>query len=147
MAHIDWLESHYCHIDIIDEQHIHILKLINQLDDTLSSRDREKVGHVLNQIVSTIISHFEFEEELMAASGYGHLKAHKRLHDRFAEKLLSFAQRYDNGECIVEEFHPFLQEWFRHHIEEDKDYCLSAAAEMNAGQTKKKGWFARTFGS
>lgn len=152
MARIEWLDSHYCNIDTIDEQHINILKLINELDQAAANRDREKVGHVLNDIVATIISHFEFEEELMSASGYGHLKAHKKLHDRFVEKLVNFAQRYDAGECIIDEFHPFLQEWFHRHIEEDRDYCLSAAAEMNASTEKEKsekdkGWFARTFGS
>lgn len=146
MAHIDWLDSYNFHIDIIDEQHIGILNLINQLDDAVGSRCREKVGPVLNEIVAAITSHFEFEEELMSASGYGHLGAHKKLHDRFIGRLVDFAQRYDSGECIIEEFHPFLQVWFGRHMEEDKDFCLNAAAEMNAPQKRKKGWFGRTFG-
>lgn len=146
MAHIDWLDNHYCNIDTIDEQHINILKFINQLDDAATARDRERVGRILSTLLAAIMSHFEFEEELMGASGYGHLKAHKKLHDRFVAKLAEFSQRYDNGDCIIDDFLPFLQEWFHHHIEEDKDYCLSAAAEMNAPLKKKKGWFARTFG-
>lgn len=146
MAHIDWLDRYQCNIDIIDEQHLNILKLINELDDVITDRNREVVGQLLSEIITTVISHFEFEEELMAASGFGHLKAHKKLHDRSVEKLVNFSQRYDTGECIIEEFHPFLQEWFTHHMDEDKDYCVSAAAEMNAPQNKKKGWFDRTFG-
>lgn len=146
MAYIEWLDRYNCHIDTIDGQHREIFNLINQLADAAADRDREVVGRLLSEIISIVIRHFEFEEQLMDASGFGHLNAHKKLHNRSVEKLLTFSQRFDAGECIIEEFHPFLSEWFAHHMEDDKDYCVNAAAEMNAAPGKKKGWFARTFG-
>ena len=145
MAHLEWLPSYTCNIEIIDEQHMHILELINQLDDLIPTKDRSAVGQVLNDLVSTIINHFEFEEELMGKSGYGHLKAHTTLHNRFTAKLVAYTQQYDTGECIIDAIHPFLVKWFPYHIEEDKDYCSDVAAEMNPEQNKK-GWFSRTFG-
>lgn len=146
MTHIQWRDSYNFHIDSIDEQHREIVRQINALDDAVAGRDREAVGRVLNALVSCVITHFEFEEELMAASGHGFLKAHKRLHDRFIERLLDYSHRFDRGECIIEEFHPFLLDWFARHIEEDKDYGISAAAEMNAPAAPKKGWLSRAFG-
>ncbi len=146
MAHIEWRESYTCGIELIDDQHKEIISLVNRVDDAVATRDREEVGRVLNRLVSVVINHFEFEEELMAQSGYGFLKAHKKLHDRFIEKLVTFTQRYDAGECIVEEVRPFLESWIEHHIDEDRDYCEDVAAEMNAPAQQKKGWFARTFG-
>lgn len=147
MARIEWNESYTCNIELIDEQHREILGFINQLDDAITQRDRDTVGLILNDMVSAIINHFEFEEELMAQSGYGHLNAHKKLHDRFIEKLTQYTQRYDSGECIVEEIQPFLVTWFPHHTDEDKDYSAGVADELNDGARKKKGWFSRTFGS
>jgi hemerythrin len=145
MAHIEWLDSFTCNIELIDEQHKEILDHINQLDGATATRDREAVGRVLNLLVSAVISHFEFEEELMAQSGYGYLKAHKKLHDRFIERLVVFTQRYDAGECIVEEISPFLESWIAHHIIEDRDFCQGIASEIN-GPQRKPGWFSRTFG-
>lgn len=146
MAHIEWLDSYTCNIEIIDEQHQKILSLINRLDDLIAGRDRAAIGLVLDELVSVIIGHFEFEEELMGESGYGHLKAHKKLHDRFIAKLVAYTQQYDTGECIVDAIHPFLEKWFAHHMDEDKDYCMDVAAEMHESPEKKKGWFSRTFG-
>jgi len=146
MAHLQWLDSYRIHIDMIDQQHLQLMRLINKLDDAVTGRDREAVGQVLNELTSAVLNHFEFEEKLMAETGHGHLKAHKKLHDRFTEKLVNFAHLFDGGECIIEEFHPFLLEWFARHIEEDKDYGVTAAAEMNAPSDKKPGWLRRTFG-
>lgn len=146
MAHIEWLDHYTCNVELIDEQHRNLLILINRLDDIIPSRDRDAVGLVLNELVSATIDHFEFEEKLMASSGYGHLNAHKKLHDLFIKKLTRYTQHYDTGECIVDAIHPFLVKWFSHHIDEDKDYCAGVAAEMNESSNKKKGWFTRTFG-
>ncbi len=147
MAHIEWLESYSCGIELIDDQHKEIISLVNRLGDSVATQDRDEMGEVLNRLVSVVINHFEFEEELMEQSGYGYLKAHKKLHDRFVEKLVTFTQRYDAGECIIEEIRPFMQNWVSHHISEDRDYCQEVAAELNASQSNKKGWFARTFGT
>ncbi|MEN8169874.1 MAG: bacteriohemerythrin [Pseudomonadota bacterium] len=146
MAHIEWLDSYTCNIELLDGQHQKILSLINRLDDLVASKDRDAIGQVLNELVSVIIDHFEFEEELLGQTGYGHLKAHKKLHDRFVTKLFAYTQQYDTGECIIDAIHPFLEKWFVHHMEEDKDFCADVAAEMNEAQKKKKGWFSRTFG-
>lgn len=146
MAHFEWHDGYNCGIELIDGQHQEIVNLVNQLDDVAAKRDREAVGQILNRLVSVVIQHFEFEEELMTQSGHGYLKAHKKLHDRFIERLVNFTQRFDSGECVVEEIAPFLRGWLPHHINEDKDFCAGVAAELNGPKKKDKGWFSRTFG-
>lgn len=146
MDPIEWQECNNCGIELIDSQHRDILALINSLRDHIGTRNRVEVEQVLNRLISTVIGHFEFEEQLMAGSGYGYLNAHKRLHDRFIERLVKYSQRFDAGECIVEELTTFLEQWVEHHMRDDRDFCSDVAAEMNAPKKREQGWFARTFG-
>ena len=135
-------------IPVIDDQHQEIIALVDTLGKMSASSDRQAIGRQIDRILSLTLAHFEFEEELMEESSYPFLKVHKRLHDHFTHRLLTYTHRFYGGEDIVEELAPFLSNWLHNHFsQEDKDYSPRILAEMqgsaNKTSTKGKGWLSR----
>ncbi len=133
-------------ISVIDDQHQEIFALVGSLETIASGGDRQIIGKHIDHILSLTLSHFEFEEELMAQASYPFLKAHKRLHDHFMRRFIAYTQRFDSGEDVTEELVPFLSNWLQNHFrQEDKDYSPSILAEIQGGSDKpRKGWLSRT---
>ena len=137
-------------IGVIDDQHQQIFDLITALGESAPNGNREQIGEDINRIVSYTLAHFEFEEELMEQAAYPFLKAHKRLHDHFLQRLAGYTQRFDAGEDIAIELEQFLASWlYSHFSHEDKDYSPQILAEMRGLTsqtvgTDEQSWFSRT---
>ena len=115
----------------IDTQHKRIVVLVNQMREAKLNKDMNAVAAVITEMVDYTLSHFAFEEVLMEDAGYRFLRAHKRVHDLFTQRIPEFQARFAAGEDITEELHNMLSHWLDNHIRgEDQGYVKAIKAYM-----------------
>ncbi|MDR3346137.1 MAG: bacteriohemerythrin [Campylobacteraceae bacterium] len=155
MAYWDWSPSYELGINVIDKQHQRIVEYINELQDVLKTRDKERIAATIVGIADYTVSHFAFEESLMSEAGYPMLAPHKKVHEAFIQTVGKYQSAFREGNDITGQLMAELQIWLTHHIlNDDKDYSpfvkkmLEDKARVSSIQrtAKKKSWFARLFG-
>lgn len=103
-------------IDIIDEQHQALFKLINNLDNFKSSKDGFR--QILLELQTYVSNHFKTEEEYMHYMSYPDFPHHKECHEKFIKdyklllKKLSAADKYSD---VSSEFIEFIEDWIQEH--------------------------------
>jgi len=104
----------------IDSQHETMIRLINQLHETmLQGADKAALDGILLQLLETTQTHFSFEEQLMSQSNYPEYAAHKSEHDRLLQHLKDLAEKYRKGELLLSfAIELDLKSWAMVHIEE-----------------------------
>ncbi|MDR1975785.1 MAG: bacteriohemerythrin [Campylobacteraceae bacterium] len=156
MAYWNWDPSYELGINVIDNQHKKLVQYINELQAALTTKDRDKIASVLVGVTSYTLSHFAFEEQLMAEAGYAMAGPHKKVHESFIATINRYKSSFDEGYNITGQLMAELQIWLTHHIvHDDIDYkeCVQKmlekkdthSIEMRA-ESKKKGWFQTLFG-
>ncbi len=149
MAHLVWTDDLDTGIDVIDEQHRRIVGYINQLHDARTTRDAALIAEVIDGLVDYTVSHFAFEEALMADAGYDCAPLHKKVHELFSRRLGELQARFNRGENIIDELHLLLSKWLFNHIRhDDASYCSAVKARMQQllADRKDDGWLARSLG-
>ena len=143
MSYWAWDDSLSVGIDVIDGQHRRIVDYLNELNVAHIKKDRDKVTEVLMGLMDYTISHFAFEENLMAESGYPLSEAHKKIHDSFIEHIKKYQEDHERGRDITRKLMSDLQIWLTNHIKnEDKHYVPHANKVLN----KKTSWLKKTLG-
>lgn len=120
-----WNEELSVDIPEIDEEHKHLIDLINQLHDAMSQgRGKQQLALILNELIDYAKTHFAHEERLMTQANFRGLASHKREHDFFARKIAELRKRFAEGElAITVEVSNFLKDWVIHHVRGvDKSY-------------------------
>lgn len=131
MEKMIWNPQFETGIPEIDTQHKRIVVLVNQMREAKLNKDMDAVASVITEMVDYTISHFAFEEVLMEDSGYRFLRAHKRVHELFTQRIPEFQARFAAGEDITEELHNMLSHWLDNHIRgEDQGYVKAIKAYM-----------------
>lgn len=146
-----WTEQLNTGIEVIDNQHRRIVEYINQLEDArLGGYSRAEVSSIIDELVDYTISHFAFEESMQEEAGYPFVKAHKKVHDLFAQRVSEYQARFSRGEDVSKALSSLLVTWLFNHIKrDDVDYVESVKANLqrqNEFVERKKGLFARLFG-
>lgn len=118
MSIIEWDDIYSVEIQEIDEQHKHLIDLINQLYAVLARRDeRDKIARVLDELVEYTKIHFAIEEALMRIFDYSDYDNHKAIHNRIVTQVVEFQLRFHKGDKYVGlELLQFLKEWLMDHI-------------------------------
>lgn len=121
-----WNNSYSVGIEEIDNQHKHLISLINTLQKfILQGEARDKVGEIINEMIEYSNYHFKTEEELFRKFSYPQAEAHVLSHHYFSSKVLSFKEDYQSskGGLSMDVMH-FLRNWLIQHISgEDKAYA------------------------
>jgi hemerythrin len=156
---IEWNPAFETGISEIDNQHKRIVKLVNTMQSAAVSNDAKAIDDVLTELTDYTVSHFTFEETIMAEAGYQFLGPHKKVHELFARKVTSYIERYREGENIAVELNNMLVKWLFNHItNEDRGYVQSINTYLNATSQenlnpqidtvppKQPGFWARLFG-
>lgn len=146
-----WTEQLNTGIEVIDNQHRRIVEYINQLEDARSGGyTRAEVSSIIDELVDYTISHFAFEESMQEEAGYPFIKAHKKVHDLFAQRVSEYQARFNKGEDVSKALSSLLVTWLFNHIKrDDADYVESVKSNLkqqNEFVEKKKGFFSRLFG-
>jgi hemerythrin-like metal-binding protein len=118
MTLIEWNENLSVGVVAVDLQHQKIFELINQNHSAMiEGRFDEQVGYTLNSLIDYTKNHLAWEEEIFDRFGYPEVEAHKVAHKALTDKVMSYKERYDNGEKILGvEMLGFLKDWLVGHI-------------------------------
>ena len=131
MSKVIWIDRYNTGIAEIDTQHRQIVDYLNQLNDARMRGSVKQVKDVIEGIVDYTLSHFSFEEALMAEAKYPFAGAHKSVHESFIKRVEKFQVRFKDGEDIFEEFYDVLKRWLVNHIQrDDAAYVRSIKAHL-----------------
>ena len=136
MAIITWTEELSIDIPEIDDEHKHLIALINRLHDAMSQgRGKQNLLDIFTELFEYAKTHFTHEERLMAQANYRGLASHKREHDFFTRKVVELHKRFVAGElAITIEVLNFLKDWVVHHVRGmDKAYSPALRQSMGLG--------------
>lgn len=118
MALFSWDNSYSVNIREIDEQHKVLIKLINNLHDSMKvGKGKEALGPILNELVDYTVYHFGHEEKLFTDNGYPESSQHKAVHAKLVEQVKAIKKDYESGNAVmtIEVMH-FLKDWLSGHI-------------------------------
>lgn len=122
MALMNWNAHFVTGISIVDEQHQHLVRLINQSAPVLAlsyARNPDKAELLLAELTHYAIYHFQSEHELMAHHGIDsrHHQHHLKSHGEFASTVAAMKEMYQCGEEITGgKLLSFLANWLVFHI-------------------------------
>ena len=117
MPIIDWNVTLMLGITLIDQQHQHLVQLLNKAYDDF----REGVdvpASVIAELIDSSNLHFAYEETLMADCSYPKTAEHKNEHQLFSGRVLELHKKYQQGANVSIELLWFLCNWVTHHIRE-----------------------------
>ncbi len=131
MPLLNWDSNYSVNVNHLDDQHIKLLNMINELYNALiNGESKEVLDQVLNSMHRYMITHFNEEEYFMIKFNYKDYEHHKKQHEQFITRVKGFMNQYEAGnETITYEVLRFLVDWLRNHIiYVDKQYitCFNA---------------------
>ena len=125
---IQFDESLIVHIKQIDEQHGHLIDLINELEIQMKTgRTFYLIERLLDELKKYAGYHFATEEELFKKYNYPEAVEHIIEHKQFVDTINMFDEEYLNsGESkiiLLRGIYSFLYEWLFNHMKVvDKKY-------------------------
>ena len=125
MAFLAWDEKYSVGVKTMDNQHIAMIGMLNELYDAMTSGQAlEKTGPLLQRLVNYTNTHFAAEEALMQSSGYLGLAEHRLHHGQLTAQVLEHVARFGQDDLFLPiQLLQFLREWLSTHIQqEDKAY-------------------------
>jgi len=124
---ITWSDQYSVEVSSIDAQHQKLIGFINDLHAAMAARQGSAVaGKILNGLVAYTVTHFSFEEGLLATKGYPDLAAHKAEHSKLMASVKKLQQEFQEGKITLSlELMRFLKSWLMDHIAGvDKKYTV-----------------------
>lgn len=118
MSHIEWQSIYETGITEIDEQNQGFVGLINELEESVHTRQAEaSAEEVLVKLIDYIRCQFAVEERLMAENQYDKTDHHAELHQQFVHRIATFLKTLQvTGSFSVEALLSFLKGWLIEHI-------------------------------
>ncbi len=120
MSLIVWSEKLSIGVPSVDDQHKKLVVLINQLHDgMMAGKGKEVLGGVLKGLADYTRTHFKYEEDVFAKTGYPGAAAHKREHADLLQRVIEIQQKYNvagPGVLTIEVMN-FLKDWLTKHIQ------------------------------
>jgi hemerythrin len=114
---VQWDNSFSVGIPSIDAQHQRLFDLVNELFDGVKHVNHSVIERVLGELVEYTVSHFAFEEKLLADNGYPEEKEHLAKHRKLVESVSAFVKEFESGESMVDfRLLNFLRSWLAGHI-------------------------------
>ena len=132
---IVWRETFETENLRVDNQHKHLVDLINELFNHLNTKDKdEKMKLIFTELYEYTANHFTMEEEFMQEHKYIDYLKHKEEHVQFVAKVRDFKDRYFKGQAKINfELLNFLKDWLIKHII-GTDKATFAALKDKAGK-------------
>lgn len=131
MKAFEWQDEYSIGDATIDAQHRKLIDILNRLHDLLNDETLDQAsaeaGKVFDQLADYVMTHFAYEEQVMADAGYPVDKVveHKWQHDTLLAKVQEVMHAYQDGNTkALAELLPFLYgDWLIDHIcHSDKAY-------------------------
>jgi hemerythrin len=124
---ITWSPTFSVGVKLIDEQHMGLLELVNDMFNHVvgdEKTEREYFKMVIDEAVRYVKVHFQTEEKIMLHTKFPGYMEHKKAHDAFIMNVVKEAREFDSGKKMtLTDFIRFLKEWILTHIAiMDKQY-------------------------
>lgn len=118
MSYFKWASDMVIDDGPIDQDHLHLVQLVNDLHSATSEgQGKEVVGQILDQLLAYTADHLSREEQLMRAAGFPNLERHQQGHAKFIAQLQALKQRYDAGSlAVAAQLSAVLRDWLSLHI-------------------------------
>ncbi|NPV02539.1 MAG: hemerythrin family protein [Brevinematales bacterium] len=120
MGFMSWSDNLSISVMEIDNQHKHLIDLINNLYDAMKmGKGKDVLSTTLDELATYSVEHFSAEERYMQKYSYDGYNAHKTEHDSFIRKVTEFKQGFEAGKALLSiEVMNFLRDWTVNHIAE-----------------------------
>ena len=121
MAFINWSEEFITGIASIDDQHRHLVDLVNKFEEaSRRGRGSRVMADILNDLVGYTQEHFAHEERIMAESGFPATAQHTARHRQLLQKVERFQYEFEHeGRRVTAEVRDLLRYWINSHILQD----------------------------
>lgn len=118
MELITWREMFETGYIRVDNQHKHLVQLINDLSKHIGSKNNEsQIRLVFLELFEYTVIHFSMEEMLMKEFDYPDYMKHKDEHSQFIIQIKDFKEKYLSGDAKVNvKLLNYLKEWLLKHI-------------------------------
>ncbi|MFH2066467.1 MAG: bacteriohemerythrin [Pseudomonadota bacterium] len=121
---INWGPQYSVGVRNMDQQHMRLIDLINELYSALKSG---KAGDVQESILDGLISytreHFAKEEALLRVHKFEGLAEQEKMHRGFEAKVAEYQKKMQSGASLGVDAMNFLKDWLVNHIQKtDKQY-------------------------
>ena len=115
---VQWSDDLSVNVRTIDEHHMKLLDLINDLYGAMKQRKSvNDIAGFTKDLLDYTIYHFGYEEKIFDKHGYPESKGHKKLHGIFIQKIADFKEDLDHGKLTAStELIRFLKDWLVKHI-------------------------------
>ncbi|MBT3040939.1 MAG: bacteriohemerythrin [Candidatus Thiodiazotropha endolucinida] len=125
---LTWRDDWYLGIDEIDQQHLHLVELINQVADSVMTQNSESSNdggamRLVLQLQEETRQHFRDEEAFMRNHEYPQVSSHHREHALLQAELSDLIREIEEGKRRLDiETLTSLKYWLIDHvIESDMD--------------------------
>lgn len=125
MPLFDWDDMYSVNIKAVDEQHKHLVNIINDLYRSLLSRTpQENMYDILDRMLLYATFHFQDEEKLLKEHDYPFYESHKLKHEKFVDKTIEYIEKFKSGELKPStDIANYLKDWLKKHIMgDDKEF-------------------------
>ena len=121
MAFINWTEEFTTGIESIDDQHSHLVDLVNKFEEAgRRGKGSRVMSEILNDLVGYTQEHFAHEEKIMEECGFPGLKEHTACHRQLLQKIERFQHEFSaEGRRVTTDVRELLGFWVRSHILQD----------------------------
>ncbi len=118
---IVWREQLSVANDMIDNDHKHLIALLNEIERILPTKNRVKLISALDELARYSAIHFDREERTAKAAGYTQTatlnQSHKKLFDKFDEIRTEFNNSANEwSDDASAHFVNFLRDWLIGHV-------------------------------
>lgn len=121
---IEWREAMAVGVESIDDDHKHLVELINQFEVAIAEGEtkNKSLSRVILGLVEYTSEHFAREEALQLEIRYPYYDSHKKAHRELLKKLAELVAQYvschdiPKREKLIRGLADFLKEWLVEHI-------------------------------
>ena len=120
-----WDASFSVNVKEIDNQHMKLMEMLNQLHDAMKiGKGKDAIGPLIKNLVKYTETHFALEERYFEKFRYEEASSHKLAHQVFIDKVSAFQDDFTSGKStLTMEIMSFLKDWLVSHIKgTDKRY-------------------------
>lgn len=109
-----WDEGLETGIEHVDQQHQKIMRAVDLLSS--ASYDRVTCRVLIDFCFDYMAEHFVDEEQIMEASNFPEIAAHRRLHIQGFDRFVNLRALFLNGKVSPEHIADAFQGWLENHI-------------------------------
>jgi len=135
-----WDDRFVTGIPVVDEQHHHLVNVVNQVGDMLLAGDKgseAELQTLFKDLADYAVRHFADEEQLMQAAQLDprHTELHTRHHRDFVQQVVSMWKSRATMKNPAEVVHGFLTAWLTFHILSEDQEMSHQITLVNSGRT------------